>query len=74
MLHSSPFYSLSLSLKYSLFPKSHLDWVYVPPQAQYSMYKAREGGGGGAALMVAEEDTTWAQQAERSEWKPLDPF
>lgn len=31
-------------------------------------------GGGGAALMVAEEDTTWAQQAERSEWKPLDPF
>lgn len=35
--------SVSLSLKYSLFPKSHLDWVYVPPQARYSMYKARRG-------------------------------
>lgn len=46
--------SVSLTLKYNLFPKSHLDWVYVPPQAQYSTYKAREG----AALMVAEEDTT----------------
>lgn len=82
MLHSSPFYTLSLcfsvsfsfSLTYNLFPKSHLDGVYVPPQVQYSMYKDGEE----AALMVAEEeeDTTWAQQGERglNEAKPLDAF
>ncbi len=52
--------SVSFSLTYNLFPKSHLDGVYVPPQVQYSMYKDGEE----AALMVAaaeeeeEEDTT----------------
>ncbi len=57
--------SLSFFLTYNLFPESHLDGVYVPPQVQYSMYKDGEE----AALTVAEGDTTWAQTSrERSEW------